>query len=113
MMKTLFERLWTFDTLFGPRLVRWVYLAGLIALGLTSLYWMFSGFSTGASFTSGLGGILLGVVIFVAGGIVWRFTCEFTLVLFQIHERISRLVELAERAEPYEAELELNAERQR
>lgn len=92
-MRTLFQRIWGFDRLIGPVLVKIVYYVGFAAIAL------------------GAAGGLLGAVLAVAGGniglaamqllavpavalvalVYWRFLCELFMIAFLSFERLGEI----------------------
>lgn len=73
----------TFDKFLTPQLIKFVYWAGLIVIGLCTLFSML-GFGKWHGmlhfFFALLGGVLL--------ALVWRIVCEFWSVIFSIHDRL-------------------------
>lgn len=72
-----------------PKIIRTVYLVSLVAAGLASITWMFSGFS---------GGVIHGLFTFVTGPVAFfvylltaRVGLEFVLAVFRIAENTETL----------------------
>lgn len=77
-----------FDSMLTPKIITLVYWLLLIAVLLGGLGTMFGGMGG-----FGLGSLIQGVVVIVAGAIGVRIWCELLIVLFKIHENIKKLAE--------------------
>ena len=96
----------TFDMLYGERIVQWTYWAGLvfIAFGLIAGMWeafaiteLFDGLDYYDAWPEtwwseevsllGACGVILGAL---GSLLAWRLTCELSVVLFKIHDALSR-----------------------
>jgi hypothetical protein len=90
--QNIVSRFWGFDKLIGSALVKLLYYVGLVGIGIWMLIALAA--SLGASEYSagaGLGGMLVTLVLGVAGAIFWRFTCELWLIIFQIYNRLGEI----------------------
>lgn len=77
-----------FDSMLTPKIITLVYWLLLIAVLFGGLGTMFGGMGG-----FGLGSLISGVVVIVAGAIGVRIWCELLIVLFKIHENIRKLAE--------------------
>jgi len=75
-------------------LIQWIYLLGALMISLWGVYLFFQGllalvdngnhpFMRGAE-----GSVVSGLLIFVAGNLVWRVMCEASIVIFHIHDTL-------------------------
>ena len=92
-MNKIFQRIWSFDRLIGPVLVKIVYYVGFaaIALGvlgttLTALLAVF-GNNIGLAAMQLLAAPAVGVVALV----YWRFMCELFMIAFLAYERLGEV----------------------
>lgn len=85
-----------FDKFITPSLVQAIYMVGLSFI-------VIGAFSIGPLFLSNAGGgktnilyfvlisIILGVVVTVIGGTIWRIVCEFIILAFKMFERMTEI----------------------
>lgn len=86
MKKVLF-----FDSMITPKIITmvyWLLLAGVVLAGIGSMFFGYGGVTFGK--------FLWAVMFVVMGAIGARIWCELLIVLFKIHENISKLATLAE-----------------
>ena len=78
----------TFDEFLFPKLVIFIYWAGLVLIGLFALIGAFGALAMGGHM--GLGGGIVGFFGALIGGVislaVWRISMELIIVLFSIHD---------------------------
>ena len=88
----IFSRFWGFDKLIGSTLIKFLYYAGLVGIGVYALIALF-GTLAAAQYNAGLalGGILVALAVAIFGTILWRFTCELWLLFFQIYNRLGEI----------------------
>ncbi len=78
----------SFNKLISPLIIKLVYILGVIAIVLFSLYTMFGRIH---SFTGFLVNLLIGILILIFGNLSWRITCEGMIVLFNIFGELKKL----------------------
>jgi len=92
-MDITFRDFLSFEKMLATRIIRVVYLIGLVAaviIGLIafvgSLIALFSG-----NIANGLAGIVVTVVGVVVWLLVWRLSCEVWIVMFGIYDRLGEI----------------------
>ncbi len=88
--ESILQRFWGFDKLIGSSLIKIIYYAGLIAIGLTALGVLGAGLMRGG-FAGLVGGLFVAALIVVFGAVFWRFYCEIFILLFQIYNRLGEI----------------------
>jgi hypothetical protein len=89
----------SFHTFITPKIIQIVYVLCLIIVGLISFGFLLSGFqssyglfgSSGPSFLSIVGHIIVAPLIFIAGSIGVRLYLEFVIAVFRIAENTESL----------------------
>jgi hypothetical protein len=86
------DRFLSFDKLIGSALIKFLYYAGLVGIGLGSLIILIGALAAGR-YNAGalLSGVFLAAIVAVVGAVVWRFTCELWLLFFQIYNRLGEI----------------------
>jgi hypothetical protein len=75
----------SFRQLITPDIIRIVYLLGVLALSISSIYYAF--FNPRQTVSAA---IAYGLGILIVGNVAWRVLCEFYIVIFSIHEALWR-----------------------
>jgi len=84
----------TFDKLLSSRLIRVLYLFGIIAGGLAAIGGLFSAFGKlRYNVTSGAGGVVVVLVLTIVGLMAWRLVCEAMILAFAIYDRLGEINE--------------------
>ncbi|GAB4571728.1 MAG: hypothetical protein Tsb008_03290 [Rhodothalassiaceae bacterium] len=82
----------SFDRLIAPVVIKAIYWIGLVLITIGAIIGFFSSFSVmGYSFATGLGQMLLSVIGFAVGVLVWRVLMEVYIVFFNIHDRLTEI----------------------
>jgi uncharacterized membrane protein len=79
----------SFSEFVTTRVIKVLYIIGIIVSAVFSIYFMFQGFSRG--FFAGVGSIVLSPVVFFLMVVLLRIYMEIVIVLFRIAENIQRL----------------------
>jgi len=74
-----------FNAMLTPKIITFVYWLLLFMAVVSGIGAMFTGF--------GVGSILTGFLIVVAGAVGARIWCELLIVLFKIHENLKKLAD--------------------
>jgi hypothetical protein len=91
-VREIAERFWRFDKLIGGSLVKVAYYLGLVGIGLWLVAAVITAFEISEiSGDAAVGGFLSKVVIAIVATIFWRFTCEISLMMFQIFDRLGEI----------------------
>lgn len=85
---------WSFTRFITVRLVKVLYLAGIVLLALVAMAIGFSGFRV--SFIAGLGTLITAPIFFVLALVALRVYLELVVALFRIAENTGALVKKAE-----------------
>jgi hypothetical protein len=92
-MNSILKRIWGFDQLIGPVLVKIVYYVGLAAIVAVVLGTMLMALL--AIFAGNLGGGVMQLIAVPAVGAVvlvyWRFMCELFMLAFLAYERLGEI----------------------
>jgi len=84
----------TFDKLLSSRLIRVLYLLGLIAGGLVAIGSLFSAFSKMRyDLSGGAGGVVVVLVLAIVGLLAWRLVCEAMILAFAMYDRLGEINE--------------------
>lgn len=82
-----FDEFLSFRKFISPIVIKILYILGVVAIVLFSLYMMFSG--------KGFGGFIqnffIGLLSLIFGNLMWRVSCEMMLLLFSINDGIKKL----------------------
>jgi hypothetical protein len=90
-----------FRKMIAGRLIKIIYLLGALAVTIFSFVLMFAPvlFRGGVYFPGGgrpveiyIARIITGVVVLIIGNVIWRIVCEYSIILFSMHEGIWKLV---------------------
>lgn len=85
----------SFDRMIAPLVIKIVYWAGLIGLALAAIFSFFASFAVMQySVASGLGQMVLSLIGFAFGVLIWRVVMEVYIVLFGIHDRLGEIKDL-------------------
>ncbi|MBS0385969.1 MAG: DUF4282 domain-containing protein [Proteobacteria bacterium] len=92
-MNTIFERIWGFDRLIGPVLVKIVYYVGFVAIGIGAVGGLFGAVLAIAGGNLGLAAMQLLAVpaVAVVALVYWRFLCELFMLAFLAFERLGEI----------------------
>lgn len=86
-----------FDDFVTPNVITIIYVLGVIAISLFSLFILLGGGLMGAMGDSGGFGFLIGLVtavlVFVLGNLLLRVYCEILIVIFKIHGHLKSIDE--------------------
>jgi hypothetical protein len=92
-MNKIFQRIWGFDRLIGPVLVKIVYYVGFAAIALGVLGTMLTALL--AIFGGNIGLAAMQLLAVPAVGIValvyWRFMCELFMIAFLAYDRLGEV----------------------
>ena len=92
-MDITFRGFLSFEKMLATRIIRVVYLIGLVAAAIIGLI-AFVG-SLIALFSGNIGNGLAGIVVTVVGVVVWllvwRLSCEVWIVMFGIYDRLGEI----------------------
>jgi hypothetical protein len=79
----------SFEKLVAPKVLKVIYWLGLVGIGLLCLISFIGGIGVMQySFATGLGTMLLAVIGFCFGVLLWRVVIEMYTVFFGIYERL-------------------------
>lgn len=79
------EKFLSLDTMITPKIITFVYQISLVIIVMLGVAMMFNG----------VFGILYGIFIIVVGSLSSRLSCEFIIVIFNIHENTKRIADKA------------------
>lgn len=97
-MGDFISKLTSFDTLIGERLVKIVYFIGLVVIALSFVVGLFGAFATlQYSFLGFLGQLIMVPIIALLSVLFWRFICEIYILFFSLHNKVTRITDIAER----------------
>lgn len=92
-MNSILQRIWGFDRLIGPVLVKIVYYVGLVAIVLVVLATMLTAIL--AIFGGNVGVAVMQLIAVPAVGAVvlvyWRFMCELFMLAFLAYDRLGEI----------------------
>jgi hypothetical protein len=83
--------MFTFQTLWTPRVILVIYLLGLVVIVLSGLAYAYFAMQMGAQSGSSAGGgiaLVSAVIGTLISIVLWRVWCEIVLVLFKVHDRL-------------------------
>ena len=88
--------MFTFQTLWTPRVILVIYLIGIVLIVLSGLAGAYFAMQGGGSGTGAFGqpapggglGMIWAVVFTAISIVLWRVWCEIVLVLFKLHDRL-------------------------
>lgn len=81
--------LFNFNTLITPRVMKLLFVVGVVFTGLLSLAIVKTGFSFGAA--AGFLGLFVAAAFFFVGVITSRVSCECILVMFMIRSELAHM----------------------
>lgn len=82
----------SFDKFIFPRIVRLVYLVGLVLIALSAIVGVLGGFAMMfAEPGAGLLTIVMALIGAALGALVWRVVVEFWLVIFSINDNLKTI----------------------
>jgi hypothetical protein len=95
-MNTILQRIWGFDRLIGPVLVKIVYYVGFVAIAFGAIGGLFGAVLAIVGGNIGLAAMqLLAVPAVAAVALVyWRFLCELFMLAFLSFERLGEIRDL-------------------
>lgn len=86
----MLSRLFKFDTLITPSILKFCFYFGVVVFALLSLGVIGSGLKImDYSFIAGIGYILGGIILFFAGVVFSRVSTEMVLVLFMVRDELA------------------------
>jgi hypothetical protein len=92
-MDITFRDFLSFEKMLATRIIRVVYLIGLVAAAIIGLIALVG--SLIALFSGNIGNGLAGIVVTVVGVViwllVWRLSCEVWIVMFGIYDRLGEI----------------------
>jgi uncharacterized membrane protein YdjX (TVP38/TMEM64 family) len=81
--------LWRFDKLYGTRIVRVLYVIGVVIGIIAGLLAALGGIlGMGQSLLGGLFNVIGAIIGTILGLVIWRVVCELWLVTFGIYDRL-------------------------
>ena len=86
------RRFWGFDRLIGSALIKILYYVGLAVIAI----WTLPGVARALDMMrydagDGFLGFLLALAMGLFGAVIWRFSCELWLLMFQIYNRLGEI----------------------
>lgn len=92
-MKQIFQRIWSFDRLIGPVLVKIVYYVGFagIAIGAVAGLSMALLAIAGGNFGFAAMQLLAVPAVCIVALVYWRFLCELFMIAFLAFERLGEI----------------------
>jgi len=77
----------SFDKLIGTKLIKFLYYLGLLAIVLSGLFALITGFgSMQYGFGTGLWAVIVAIFGTLIGIIFWRFLCEIYMLFFRMSD---------------------------
>ncbi len=79
----------SFRTAITPKVIRWLYIIGLVASALFAARWALTAFSTNGIF-SGIVSLALAPIVFALYALVTRVFLEITVAIFRIADALTK-----------------------
>ena len=100
-MGDILGKLTNFDKLIGERLIKILYFIGLVIIAIGFLFGIIAAVALlGQGFGAFLVQLILTPVFTLLAVLFWRFTCELYILFFSMHNKLTKLTEIAERTHP-------------
>jgi hypothetical protein len=96
MYRMDFTRFVRFEEFIARDVISIVYFIGAIFVSLMALIMIFSPMGN----MSGGTGVLVGIVFFVVGNLIWRIICEGFVVIFTINDTLASINEKLDKKDP-------------
>ncbi len=81
-----------FERMIAPTIIKVVYWIGLLLIAASAVIGFLGGFvALTENIALGLGQMVLSVIGFVVGLLVWRIVMELYIVVFGIHDRLGQI----------------------
>lgn len=81
----------SFKKFISTFLIQFIYVIGVIFITITGLSKLFEKQHEMFGFSSSGNNTLMGIMIIIAGNLLWRLVCEASIVIFSMHDTLSAI----------------------